>query len=109
MAIRIRSADITVEPVRGGGPGGQHRNKKWTGVRLTHLPTGIVVVATERRSQTENKRIGMARLREKVTKYHHRPKKRRATRPTKASKTRRLTQKRQASEKKQARGKVRQD
>ena len=40
---------------RGGGPGGQHRNKVETGVRLFHPPSGITVTATEGRSQYRNR------------------------------------------------------
>ncbi|TWU07535.1 peptide chain release factor family protein [Stieleria varia] len=48
---------------RRSGPGGQHRNKTDTGVFLTHLPTGIVGEATEKRSQAENHRMALQRLR----------------------------------------------
>ena len=41
--------------VRAGGPGGQHRNKTESGVRLLHLPSGTTVSATERRSQSQNR------------------------------------------------------
>jgi peptide chain release factor 1 len=47
-------ADIDVEVFRGSGPGGQHRNKTETCARLTHRPTGTVVVATASRSQHRN-------------------------------------------------------
>jgi protein subunit release factor B len=45
-----------------GGPGGQHRNKVATGVRLLHRPSGMVVTATERRSQSANREAAFARL-----------------------------------------------
>jgi len=56
-------AECTVETYRASGPGGQHRNKTDSAVRLTHRPTGVVVTATERRSQHENRRRAVARLR----------------------------------------------
>lgn len=52
-----------MEAIRSAGPGGQHRNKVYTGVRLSHLPTGIQGMATERRSQLENKLMALFRLR----------------------------------------------
>ena len=51
---------------RGSGPGGQHRNKVETEARITHLPTGISAAAGERRSQTENQRVAVRRLRLKL-------------------------------------------
>lgn len=48
---------------RSSGPGGQHRNKVETEVTLTHRPTGLKGKAGERRSQVENKRVALKRLR----------------------------------------------
>jgi hypothetical protein len=48
---------------RGGGPGGQHRNKVSTLITLTHRPTGYQAHAGERRSQSENKSVALRRLR----------------------------------------------
>ncbi len=55
-----------VETYRASGPGGQHRNKRDSGVRLTHEPTGVRVTATERRSQHENRRVAVHRLRKAI-------------------------------------------
>ena len=55
-----------VETYRASGPGGQHRNKRDSAVRLTHKPTGVVVTATERRSQHENRRRAIKRLRKAI-------------------------------------------
>lgn len=58
----VQESDINVEVYRGSGPGGQHRNKVSTAIRITHRPTGIVVQAEEERSQTANRRRALGRL-----------------------------------------------
>ena len=85
------------------GPGGQHRNKTESGVRLAHPPTGLVVTATERRSQAQNRGAALVRLRERLAALAHREKPRRATRPTRGSKERRLAEKRRRGERKSSR------
>jgi hypothetical protein len=59
-------AQCTVATYRASGPGGQHRNKTESAVRLTHRPTGVVVTATERRSQHENRHRAVVRLRKAI-------------------------------------------
>lgn len=59
-------AECDIHLHRTGGPGGQHRNKVSSAVRLCHRPSGFVVTATERRSQHENKANALARLREAI-------------------------------------------
>ena len=93
----------TVEFVRGSGPGGQHRNKRETGVRLTHEPTGTRVMATERREQSMNRELAFHRMAEKLEALQHRPRVRRATRPTRGSQRRRLDAKSRRGATKQAR------
>lgn len=59
-------ADVREEHIRGSGPGGQHRNKVATGVRFTHLPTGIQAEATDSRSQAHNKKTAFRKLVERL-------------------------------------------
>jgi len=98
-----------VEFVRDSGPGGQHRNKRYTGVRLVHEPTGTVVMSTERREQSMNKELAFERMAEKLKALQHKPKKRRPTRPTRASVRRRLDAKNKNKSKKQGRRKPTED
>lgn len=83
-----------METFRAGGPGGQHQNVTESAVRLTHLPTGLVVVARDERSQHRNRSLALARLRKALERLHRSVKPRIATRPTAASRRRRLEAKR---------------
>jgi protein subunit release factor B len=85
------------------GPGGQHRNKAATGVRLAHGPSGAVVTATERRSQAQNRGAALRRLRARLAALAREPRVRRPTAPTRASKERRLAEKRRRAERKAGR------
>ena len=102
-ALADLERDCDMEFFVAGGPGGQHRNKVETGVRLTHRPTGIVVTATERRSQSANREAAFERMAEKLEALQRTRKKRHATKPGKAAKERRLEGKRLQSERKQSR------
>jgi protein subunit release factor A len=64
--IVLVDSDINTETFRGSGAGGQHRNKTDSCVRMTHVPTGVSVIATEQRSQHQNKKVARQRLESKL-------------------------------------------
>ncbi len=98
--------DCDVEFFVAGGPGGQHRNKVESGVRLTHRPSGLIVTATERRSQSANREAAFDRMAEKLEARQRVRKPRRATKPSAASKQERIKEKKKIGERKKARGKI---
>lgn len=95
-----------VDTYRSSGKGGQHVNKTDSAVRLTHLETGIVSTCQDERSQFRNKEIALKRLRSKLNLLNYKPKKRRLTNPTRASKERRMQSKKINSQKKSLRKKL---
>ena len=67
---------VIVETYRSRGPGGQHKNKTETAVRLRHLPTGITVTATEQRSQSQNLKLAFERLGVRLRRLHQKKRRR---------------------------------
>ena len=98
--------ECTVTAFRSSGPGGQHKNKSSTAIRLCHRPTGVVTIGKRERSRRRNLADALERLRGKLEKLLAKPVPRKATKPSRESRERRITDKKQRSRTKQFRGKV---
>ena len=85
--------DCDVETFRGPGPGGQHRNKTESAVRMTHRPSGIVRIARDDRSQLRNRQIALERIWRALEARKRKPKPRMPTGPTRSSQEKRLASK----------------
>jgi len=98
MPIPEDETEITF--FKSGGPGGQKKNVTESAVRVRHVPTGIIVVATASRSQHRNKAEALAELERRLAARRRRPKRRVATKPTRASRARRVEEKKKEGQKK---------
>lgn len=86
----VLEQEVRVDTYRASGPGGQHVNRTESAVRLTHPPSGVVVTATENRSQIRNREIAFERLIHRLRALNRVPKPRKPTRVSRAARERRL-------------------
>ena len=105
----VLEREVVVDVFRASGPGGQHVNRTESALRLTHPPSGVVVIAQDSPSQHRNREIAFERLIERLARLNHVPKKRVPTRPTLASKKRRIEGKKGRGAIKRSRGRVSHD
>ncbi len=96
-------AECDVDTFRSGGKGGQHANKTESAVRLRHRPSGLTVTSQQERSQYRNKQLALGELRRRLEALNHTPTRRVKTKPTAASKRRRIEAKHKRAEKKKLR------
>jgi ribosome-associated protein len=120
--LTIPLAEVTVRVSRSSGPGGQHANVTASRVEasfdvlasptltdaqrerlLTRAGRRVVAISQDGRSQARNRELALARLSERLARALATPKRRRATRPTAASRERRLAAKRRGTERKRER------
>jgi protein subunit release factor A len=101
--------EVVVDVFRASGPGGQHVNKTESALRLTHPPSGVVVIAQDSPSQYRNRETAFKRLMERLERLNYVPKKRVPTKPSRAARQRRIEGKKLVGVKKATRGRVRGD
>ena len=99
----MKEKEIKVEYLRASGPGGQRKNKKETGVRLTHLPTGVSATATERRHRAINLTEAFSRLADRIKDVTKVRKPRKKTTPPHIEREVRLSEKKRRSVRKENR------
>ncbi len=104
--LRNLKKEVQIDCFKSSGPGGQHKNKTMSCVRLFHKPTGIRVVATESRSQIRNRTLAFKRLQVKLIELNIEEKERIPTKKPLYVKEAILQNKKKKSQKKQLRKRV---
>ena len=103
---RLLARQVRVDTYRARGAGGQHLHRTDSAVRLTHFPSGVVVTASDTRSQIRNREIAFNRLIERLGRLNRVPKRRVPTRVSGAAKRRRLEDKKRRGKIKRMRRKL---
>ena len=104
--MKLKSKDLRLEFYKSSGPGGQHKNKRFSAVRVTHVPSGVRAVSQGERSQSSNKVIALDRLKRKLIETFKVRKVRIPTGKSRGSQERRLAWKKKRSMAKKLRGRI---
>lgn len=102
-SLEALEREVEVQVFASSGPGGQHRNRKYTAVRLVHPPTGLTVTCADTRSQHRNRRIALERLQRRIADLKKRKKRRKRTRKPRSVRRREVEEKRRRGRKKKLR------
>ncbi|MDR4496835.1 MAG: peptide chain release factor-like protein [Candidatus Scalindua sp.] len=107
--LRKLKKEVRIDYFKSSGPGGQHKNKTLSCVRVLHKPTGLRIIATESRSQIRNRELAFKRLQVKLMELNIEEKERILTKEPRHVKQQVQKNKRRRSQKKQFRKKMRED
>ena len=100
LTVAALRDEVEITAYKSSGPGGQHKNKTESSIRLKHVPSGITVIARESRSQFKNRELAWERLIEELEQRRRKRKPRIPTKVSAAAKAKRLQAKTEQSRKK---------